>query len=430
MIANMIQSAVMEASLVTEQVSKKSEQLQKMLIFSLVIYYILYVVLSCLVGSSHNVQVFISTFSAANSVFTLLAMSIYWYTIKMLRVSIEKCISYQFDTKGVYSIYALYCFLFGVQMAYLFSYQYVPNAIIVSTMIHLINYFAVQLIVFLMLIRTGCGLKIHSHQLNNGAMQYEGYDHNNKHLFTFTVGDNELKFSTTSPTGDDSDSSEDNESQSNLDKTFNSNYDTNLFIEGYEAGEELLRINQRVQQSILQSRSNSQRPQSFQLHTSSEYGKGLRDSEVSSKSKNKSKNRITVSGSSHISSQQFKPGALTSMLSGSSSNRVCSVGNNNLPEIRETDTHESISDTGIIFVNTNNISGRNTRNTITFSGPNKVPSALALVSEEQAESNKNSQLTLNDSGRDGTTSFDDNGSDENGTSEFMQFGNGDGSSSN
>lgn len=176
MIANTIQSIVTQGSLLTEQVRKKSDQLQGILIFVLSIYFVMYVLGTCLVGGSPNVQVFISTFSAANSVFTLLGMSIYWHTIQMLRTSIHECAMFKFDSKGVYSIYALYCFIFVIQMAYLFSYQYVSNAIIVSTLIHLVSYFLVQLIVFIMLLRMGSGLKLVSHCLNDGEFQFEGYD--------------------------------------------------------------------------------------------------------------------------------------------------------------------------------------------------------------------------------------------------------------
>lgn len=90
----MIQSIVTERSLQTEQVRKKQDQLQGILMLSLFLYYVVYVLLTCLVGGSYNVQVFISTFSAANSVFVLLAMAIYYNTIQMLRASIDQCISF------------------------------------------------------------------------------------------------------------------------------------------------------------------------------------------------------------------------------------------------------------------------------------------------------------------------------------------------
>lgn len=109
-------------------------------------------------------------------------------------------------------------------MAYLFSYQYISNAIIVSTLIHLVQFFAVQLVVFLMLIRTGSGLKMISHKLESGEIQYEGYDQNNKHLFTFSTQfgfGQQMHISGSSPTGDqNSDCSDDDEiSVSNLDRT-------------------------------------------------------------------------------------------------------------------------------------------------------------------------------------------------------------------
>ena len=40
-----------------------------------------------------------------------------------------------------------------------------------------------------MLIRTGTGLKLIPHRLNNNHIQFEGYDRHNKHLFTFILAD-------------------------------------------------------------------------------------------------------------------------------------------------------------------------------------------------------------------------------------------------
>lgn len=238
MIANTIQSIVTQASLLTEQVRKKSDQLQGILIFSLSIYFVIYVLGTSMVGGSQNVQVFISTFSAANSVFTLLGMSIYWHTIQMLRMSINECVTFKFDTQGVYCIYGLYCFIFAVQMAYLFSYQLMKNAIIVSTLIHLSSYFLITLIVFVMLLRTGNGLKMVTHRLQDGSIQYEGYDKNEKHLFTFTSYLDEggqYRTKTGGRGGADTDSS-DEESVSNLERTMTS-FGGDVFLEGYEANE-------------------------------------------------------------------------------------------------------------------------------------------------------------------------------------------------
>ena len=96
--------------------------MQALLILTLSLYFVAYVLISCIVGGSYNTQIYISTFTASNSVFTLLMMSIYWYTIQIVRNSINMCVSFKFDTKGVYGIYGLYCLMFSLQMAYLFAY--------------------------------------------------------------------------------------------------------------------------------------------------------------------------------------------------------------------------------------------------------------------------------------------------------------------
>ena len=44
-----------------------------------------------------------------------------------------------------------------------------------------------------MIIRTGSGLHLVPHKLIDNSIQYEGYDNNKRHLFTFTVADKDTK---------------------------------------------------------------------------------------------------------------------------------------------------------------------------------------------------------------------------------------------
>ena len=39
-----------------------------------------------------------------------------------------------------------------------------------------------------MIKKTGSGLTLVPHKLNNGTIQFEGYDEDKQHLFTFTLG--------------------------------------------------------------------------------------------------------------------------------------------------------------------------------------------------------------------------------------------------
>jgi hypothetical protein len=90
---------------------------------------------------------------------------------------------------GVYGICGLYCFIITIQVAYLLSYQEFDDAIIYVTLIHFFTYFAIQVTVFTMLLRMGSGLHLVPHKLTNNQIQYEGYDKDGKHLFTFTMSE-------------------------------------------------------------------------------------------------------------------------------------------------------------------------------------------------------------------------------------------------
>lgn len=82
---------------------------------------------------------------------------------------------------------ALYFFLLALQVVYLLVYKYYSGAIIPVALLRFFVFFCVQFTIFVMLMRTGSGLRLVAHNLQNMATQYEGYDRNGKHLFTFVM---------------------------------------------------------------------------------------------------------------------------------------------------------------------------------------------------------------------------------------------------
>ena len=122
-----------------------------------------------------------------------------------------------------------------------------------------------------MLARQGHGLQLVPHNLNNGEIQFEGYDKHNKHLFTFRLrvqgeikpsmplssgtlsssnGPQDKRLTRSSSTHNGSDFSD--ESESRIDKTMlGSLVDCDKLTE-YEAAEKLL--DYQKQMSIIQSK--------------------------------------------------------------------------------------------------------------------------------------------------------------------------------
>ena len=59
------------------------------LIACLSLYYVLYIIITCLVYDSPPVHVFLASFYVINAIFAFVALMLYWFTIKMLRNAIE-----------------------------------------------------------------------------------------------------------------------------------------------------------------------------------------------------------------------------------------------------------------------------------------------------------------------------------------------------
>ena len=69
------------------------------------------------------------------------------------------------------------------------SYQFIHNALIIVALLHFISYFCIQVTLYIILQKTGSGLHLVPHKLNNNEIQFEGYDKDMKHLFTFRLAD-------------------------------------------------------------------------------------------------------------------------------------------------------------------------------------------------------------------------------------------------
>ena len=65
------------------------------------------------------------------------------------------------------------------------------NSLISVALLHFISYFCTQVTVYVMLQRTGSGLHLVPHKLNNNEIQFEGYDKDMKHLFTFRLANHD-----------------------------------------------------------------------------------------------------------------------------------------------------------------------------------------------------------------------------------------------
>lgn len=105
-----------------------------------------------------------------NDVIILCAMILYTYTICLLRSAIAHTSSFQFDTKGTYVITGLFFFSFGVQITYLLTYTLSDYSVVVDILLHKLCGLLEVLTIYIMLERTGSGLKLVSHQLNDGSI--------------------------------------------------------------------------------------------------------------------------------------------------------------------------------------------------------------------------------------------------------------------
>ena len=110
------------------------------------------------------------TFNLCNNVIVLLVLILYSFTIILLRKSIAKCASYQFETRGTYVITSLYIATLAISMAFLITYQFFDFQIVVEQLLHKLVGLMQILTVYIMIQKSGSGLSLVPHKLNNGAI--------------------------------------------------------------------------------------------------------------------------------------------------------------------------------------------------------------------------------------------------------------------
>ena len=91
----------------------------------------------------------------------------------------------------MYVISGLYSFTLLVQVLFLMMEEFYKYSVIVDILLHKILFEAQAITIYWVLEHTGSGLKLMSHRLNDGSMQFEGEDRTGKHLFTFRIASNE-----------------------------------------------------------------------------------------------------------------------------------------------------------------------------------------------------------------------------------------------
>ena len=91
----------------------------------------------------------------------------------------------------MYIITGLYCFTLLVQVSFLMLEEFYKYSIIVDILLHKFLFEAQAITIYWLLEHTGSGLKLISHRLNDGSMQFEGEDRTGKHLFTFRIANRE-----------------------------------------------------------------------------------------------------------------------------------------------------------------------------------------------------------------------------------------------
>ena len=168
---------------------KRSDSMFFWLVIILFIYYAFYSCLTFLVTDMDMIFFLITSFNVLNLILTFLGLLLYFYTIMMLRQAIQRCASFQFETSVTYVICGIFFFILCLEVFYLLSNTAFQIMVISVALCHFFTYLLVEVGVFVLLVKTGTELKLVSHRLNNGKMQFEGYSKDNKHLFTFVVGD-------------------------------------------------------------------------------------------------------------------------------------------------------------------------------------------------------------------------------------------------
>ena len=153
--------------LIAEDMRKKSDRLFITLIACLTIYFVVYLFITGFVTNGDYVMYINVSCNVFNIMFNFTALLLYFYTIMMLRNAINQCASFQFDVRGTYIICGLYGFILLLQIFYLFSYNFIKNSLISVALLHFVSYLCYQITIYWTLQKTGSGLRLVPHKLNN-----------------------------------------------------------------------------------------------------------------------------------------------------------------------------------------------------------------------------------------------------------------------
>ena len=138
-------------------------------IISFTTYFFIFLIVLAINESPYVVEQMV-VFNLCNDFIVLLGLILYSYTIVLLRRSIAKCTSYQFETTGTYVIMAMYGVTCVLGLVFLMTYTIFYFQIVLEQMIHKLVGLIQCATVYIMLQRMGSGLKLVPHKLLNGAI--------------------------------------------------------------------------------------------------------------------------------------------------------------------------------------------------------------------------------------------------------------------
>ena len=156
--------------LVAEQFRKRSATYFAVLILTLTVYFISYLALTAVLRDDDKIVTFMIILNVINDLIILAALILYTYTIFLLKNSIAKCASFQFQTTGTYVIIGIYVMTFLTQVIYLTTYAISDYSIVVEIFLHKVSNMIECFTVFIMLRSLGSGLKLIPHKLIDGGI--------------------------------------------------------------------------------------------------------------------------------------------------------------------------------------------------------------------------------------------------------------------
>ena len=117
-----ILNIVESGDLVAEKRRKMYEWQFATLIILFTAYFFAYITITLVMSENEHIVKQMVTFNLCNNIIVLLVLILYSFTIILLRKSIAKCASFQFETRGTYVIASLYIVTLFISLAFLFTY--------------------------------------------------------------------------------------------------------------------------------------------------------------------------------------------------------------------------------------------------------------------------------------------------------------------